>query len=112
MAFLIIIRGIGFNKYATTNYALINLYILKKNRDCNLIKVLIIREVYIVKGFKVKILIRINIIRPKKINILVSFKELSVGSCKIISLIKITFKKYIIKRVIYIRKSIIVPARF
>ena len=87
-------------------------FIYKKNRNGNLIKVLIIKKVYIVKDFKAKILIKINIIRPKKINILISFKELSVKSYKITLLVKITPKEYIIKRVIYIRKSIIILARF
>ena len=64
------------------------------------------------KGFKAKILIRINIIKLKKINILVSFKELSVESYKTTSLIKITLKRHIIKKVMHIRKSTVVLARF
>ena len=112
MVFLIIVRGISFNKYVITNYALINLYILKKNRDGNFTKILITREVYIVKGLKIKILIKINIIRFKKINILISFKKLSIKSYKITSLVKIIPKKYIIKKAIYIRKSIIILTRF
>ena len=112
MASLIIVRGIGFNKYVIINYALINLYILRKDRDCNLTKALIIREVYIVKGLKAKMLIKINIIRFKKINILVNFKKLSLKSCETTSPIKITFKKYIIKKAVHVRKSIIVLTRF
>ena len=45
-------------------------------------------------------------------NILISFKKLNIKNYKITLPVEITPKKHIIKRIIYIRKSIVILIRF
>ena len=57
-------------------------------------------------------LIKINIIKLKKINILISFKKLNIRNYKITLPVEITLKKHIIKKAIYTKKSTVVLIKF
>jgi len=92
MASPLFVRGIGFNKYSTSNYALVFIYILNINAFDNRIKALITRKAYIVNNLKVKILIGINIMGLKSIDIFIIKKEVYIDSYKISALIKIKVK--------------------
>ena len=85
-------RGIGFNKYSTLNYALVFIYILSINTFGNRIKAFITRKAYVVDNFKAKILIGINIIGPKSINIFVIKKKIYIKSYKTSSPINIKIR--------------------
>ena len=61
------------NKYSTNKYVIFNIFILKIN-DNGLIKVKIMWKVYIINSLKAKILIDINIIKLKKIDIIILIK--------------------------------------
>ena len=71
MASPISVRGIGSNHYSINEYMLLEIYLLG-TRNGKDIRVKITREVYLVDGLKVKILLRTNIIGPKKIDIITS----------------------------------------
>lgn len=93
MTSLLFIRGIGFNKYLTSNYALVFIYILNIDAFGNRIKTLITRKIYIVNNLKTKILISINIISLKFINIFIIKKKVYIGNYKTSAPIKIKTKK-------------------
>ena len=65
---LVIVREIKSNKYKTSKYIIALIYFLGEN----VITILISRKIYIVNNLKINILIEIDIIILKKINILVS----------------------------------------
>ena len=62
-------RGIDTNYYFTKKYVLLDLYLLGR-RNNKKIRAKIIREVYLIDGLKIKILLGTNIINLKKINII------------------------------------------
>ena len=64
-------RGISSNYYSTNEYILLKIY-FPGTRNSKDIRAKITREVYLVDGLKAKILLRIDIIGPKKINIITS----------------------------------------
>jgi hypothetical protein len=66
MLALVRVRGIGKDLYDLIQYAILLIYF--KGTDLILAK--IIREVYVVNNLCAKMLISIDIIRPKSINIL------------------------------------------
>ena len=75
-------RSIGFNKHSILDYALVFIYILGTNAFGNRVKTFITRKAYIVDNFKAKILIGINIIGLKSMNISIVKKEVYIKSCK------------------------------
>ena len=95
-------RDISFNKHLILNYALVFIYILGTNTFGNRIKAFIIRKAYVIENFKVKILIGINIIGPKSINIFIIKKKVYIKSCKTSLLINITVRGQNIQRAVYI----------
>ena len=89
---LLFIRGIGFNKHSISNYALISIYILSIDAFGNAVKILIIKKAYLVNNLKALILISINIIGPKVINISV-IKKVYIKNYKTFAPIKIKIRK-------------------
>ena len=57
-------------RYITTKYTIVPLYLPRKYNNKNGIIIISPQEIYIINNLKVKILIKIDIIIPKKINIL------------------------------------------
>ena len=64
----IIIRDLEFNRYKTSKYIIISLYFSNKNA----IIIISLREIYIINKLKINILVSINIIISKKIDIFIS----------------------------------------
>ena len=85
-------RGIGFNKYSISDYVLVFIYILGTNTFGNRVKAFITRKTYIIDNFKAKILIEINIIGLKSMNIFIAKKEVYIKSYKTSSPINIKAK--------------------
>ena len=61
-------RDLKFNKYKTLKYVIFSFYLSSEN----IIIMLTFREIHIINNFKINILIDINIIISKQIDILVS----------------------------------------
>ena len=59
-----------------------SIYILNINAFGNRVKAFIIRKTYIIDNLKAKILVGINIIGLKSMNIFIVKKEVYIGSCK------------------------------
>ena len=64
----IIIRGLESNRYKTSKYIIISLYFLSKDA----IAIISSREIYIINKFKINILVNIDIIISKEIDIFIS----------------------------------------
>jgi len=66
MASLFTVKSIGTDKYVIADYAILNIVILGLNYESKPVEAIIIKKVYIVKGLKVKILIKVNVMGLKK----------------------------------------------
>ena len=75
MSSFITIKGIGFSKHLTAKYVITPI-LFTGERNGKLIKVRLIKKAYIVQGLKVKILLKINIMGPKKFEISLITKKL------------------------------------
>ena len=71
MALPILVRGISSNYYSTNEYILLEIYFLGTRNSMD-VRAKITREVYLVDGLKVKMLLGTNIIGPEKIDIITS----------------------------------------
>jgi len=76
MDLLLFVRGIEFNKHSTSNYVLISIYILNIDTFGNVVKVLITRKIYLINNLKAKILIKINTIGLKAMDISIIKKKI------------------------------------
>jgi len=79
MTLPLMVKGIGNKKYATEEYAIIDLYI-PGNLNGKTVIAYIKREVHIVLELKAKLLIRIDILRPKQIDLSFQNKVLTIYS--------------------------------
>ena len=102
MAFSLLVRGIGFNKHSILNYVLVSIYIPGTDTSGNRVKTFITREAHVIDNFKAKILIGINIMGPKSINIFVAKKKVYIKSYKTSSPINIKARGQNIQRAVYI----------
>ena len=100
----IIIRNLEFNKHKTSKYIISFLYLLDKD----VIVILTSQKIHIVDNFKTNILININIIILKQIDILTSQLKVKINNYDIIIFIKVRIKNRIIVHSIYVKKSIII----
>ena len=82
MASPISVQGIGSNKHSTNKYVILLIYLAGKNDNEDTVDALITREAHIVDGLKVKMLIRMNIMRLKQMDIITSKKSAYIDSCK------------------------------
>ena len=105
------IRGIKFNKYITTEYVVLNIYILEYyNADDRSIEALFYRQAYIVEGLKTKILVDINIITSENINLIIFERTDYIDSCYITFELSISSSRSFIRRDILLKKLISVLA--
>ena len=74
MALSISIYSIDINHHSIKEYILLEIYLLEKRKGRD-IYTKIIRKAYLIDSLKVKILLDINVIRPKRINIITSRSE-------------------------------------
>ena len=102
----IIIRGIGFNKHKISEYVITFLYFF----DENVTAILISWEIYIVNDLKTNVLININIIILKKINILTSQAKAEINNYNINVFINVRIRDRVVVHSIYIKKFIIIPS--
>ena len=78
------------------------IYILGTNTSENRVKAFITRKVYIIDNFKAKILIGIDIMGLKSMNIFIAKKEIYIENYKISSPINIKIRGQSIQRAVYI----------
>ena len=97
-------REIEFNKHETSKYVIIPLYFPREN----IIIILISREIHIVDDLKTNVLININIMILKKINILTSQAKIEIDNYNINVFIKIRIRDRVVVHSMHIKKFIII----
>ena len=81
MAFKIPIRGIGTQIYYSDEFAVLTFYFQKSTAVTT-----ITRELYIVNGLKVKMLLNTDIMSPENININFGSQQIIIGNCQGLSI--------------------------
>ena len=104
MTNFVIVRGIESNKHKTSKYVIIPLYF----SDENVTAILTSREIHIINNFKTNVLININIIISKKINILTFQAKAEIDNYDINVFIKIRIRDRAVVHSMYIKKFIII----
>ena len=99
-------RDLEFNKHKISKYIISPLYFF----DENITAILTSRKIHIIDNFKTNILININIIISKQINILASQLKAKIDNYNIIVFIKVYIKNRVIIHSIYVKKSIIISS--
>jgi len=80
------------------------------NHEGKSVKTIIIKEIYIVKNLKTKILIKLNVISLKKININITKKIIYVNFYNVdISILTKLYARNPVSRVIYIKSTVFIP---
>lgn len=104
------VKDIGTNKHATADYAILNIIIPGLNHEGRPVKTIITKKAHIVKGLKAKILIRINVMGPKEININMAKKTAHVGFYDVnIPILTKPHARNPVSRVIYIKSTVFIP---
>ena len=103
-------RGIENDIYETNKYILYKIYLFnKKNKDERVITIkTTLREIHLVNKLAVDILLENDILVLEEIDLLFSKKTAHIDSCDINILIKVQFKKSLIRRVINLKKITII----
>ena len=102
----IIVRKIESNKYKTSKYVIISLYFPGEN----VIVMLISREIHIINDLKTNVLININIMISKKIDILTFQAKIEIDNYNINVFIKIRIKSRIVIHSMHVKKFIIISS--
>ena len=97
-------RDLKFNKNKTSKYIISPLYLL----DENVIIILTFRKIHIIDDLKINILINMNIIISKQIDILTFQSKAKINNYNIIIFIIIHIKNRAVIQSIYIKKFIII----
>ena len=100
----VIVWGIGFNKHEISKYVITSLYFSNEN----VIAILISWEIYIVNDLKANVLININIMILKKIDILASQVKVDIDNYNISVFIDVWIKDRVVVHSMYVKKFIII----
>ncbi len=81
MTMLISVQEIDFNKYMTSKYVIVFIHLMSSlDTNQQKIKVIITWETCLVNDLKIKMLININIMRSKQIDIITSKKQVTIDT--------------------------------
>ena len=100
----IIIHDLKFNKHKTSKYVIFSFYVLNEK----IIAILASRKIHIIDNLKINILINMNIMMSKQIDILTFQLKVKINNYNIIVFIEIRIKNRVIIYSIHIKKFIII----
>ena len=110
MAILVEVLGISLDKHRIDEYIITPIYILGKAKNGTIATgKLAPREIHIVDNLRANILIGIDIITPKGIDILASKRVAYITSCDIKAPIKVLSTRPLVRRVVSAKKAIVIP---
>ena len=110
MTTLVEVLGISLDKHRTDEYIITSIYILGKAKNGTIATAkLAPREIHIVDNLRANILIGMDIITPKGIDILASKRVAYITSCDIKAPIKVLSTRPPVRRVISAKKAIVIP---
>ena len=112
MAILVEVLGISLDKHRTDKYIITPIYILGKAKNGTTATAkLAPREIHIVDNLRANILIGMDIITPKGIDILASKRVAYITSCDIKAPIKVLSTGPLVRGVISAKKAIVIPSQ-
>ena len=105
----IFVIDIDENKHEITQYVTLFIFVSNIDKNDKIVIKKITREAHIIDDLKIKMLIDINIMRLKKIDVFISFDQVFIDNCQLTTLIKLqTSQKRRIKQIIQIDKVIVI----
>jgi len=104
----ITVRGIGENRHSTSKYVVTLIY-FGGLRDGNPIITLLTRKAHVVSGLKAKILLGIDVIGPKKFELLLAKKSVHIDSYNVNIQIDLKLKGRQVRQVVSATFSLIIP---
>ena len=88
----ITVSDLEINKHQIDKYAVVFMYFENKNKSHDVVKTIIIREVYLIKDLKANLLIENDILKFELIDISTSINTVYIESCKITIFITINIR--------------------
>lgn len=89
MIFLITVRDLRINKHFTNRYVIVSMYFFNKNKNENIVKTFITREIHLIDDLKTNVFIENDILSSKKFDIFVFTLSIYIGTCDVIILISV-----------------------
>ena len=111
MTSFIFVRDVDLKKHFSNKYAIIFMYFFEINKNDNSIKIIIIKKIYLINNLKVNMLLNIDFINSKKIDINIFNKIAHIDNCEIIAFLKVRTFKIIVQTSIHVTKTIYVFSR-
>ena len=108
MTFFIFVRDVNSKKHFSNKYVNVFMYFFEVNKNDKSIKIIIIKKIHLINNLKVNMLLNIDFINSKKIDINIFNKIVHIDNCKIIIFLKIRIFKIIVQTSIYVTKTIYV----
>ena len=87
------------------------MYFSNKNKNGNFVKTIIIKKIHLIDNLKTNMLINIDLIESKKIDINIFNRTAYIDNYKIIVFLKIRISRTVVQTLVYARKIIIVFSR-
>lgn len=109
MASPISVRGVGADKYSTSEYAIADVYIPGLDKSGAAVNAKVTREIHLVDNLKAKMLLGTDFIGPEKIDISIPSKTAYIGSCGVTAPLEVRTPRVIVQTPVHARKTTIVP---
>ena len=104
MTFFIFVRDVDSKKHFSNKYVIIFMYFFEINKNDKSIKIIIIKKVHLINNLKINMLLNIDFINSKKIDINIFNKIVHIDNCEIIVFLKIRIFKVIVQTSIHVTK--------
>ena len=111
MTFSIFVRGVKADKHSSNKYIIVFMYFPNTNKNGNFVKAMIIKKIHLIDNLKVNMLININFIESKKIDINIFNRTAYIDNCDVIAVLKVCISRIIVQTFVHARKIIIVSFR-
>ena len=111
MTSLIFVRDVDSKKHFSNKYAIVFMYFFNVNKNDKSIKVMIIKKIHLIDNLKANMLLNIDFIDSKKIDINIFNKIAHIDSCEVIAFLKIRTLKVVVQTSIYVTKTTYVSSR-
>ena len=109
MIILISVRELNVDKHMTTEYVILFMYFSDQKND-NLVRAKIIREIHLIDNLKTNMLLKNDVIDSEKIDVNISNKSAYIDSCEIIVNLEVRTFRISIQTSVHARKITIVSS--
>ena len=110
MIFSISVRDVKAKKHQSNEYVIVFIYIFDRDKNENVVKIMIIKKIHLIDNFKINMLFEIDLIESKKIDISVFNKTTYIDNCDVIASLKIKTSRIVVRTSMYAWKIIVVSS--